>query len=600
MLKTSSAICVLLALWESALGIINIQNTPRHLVDLAGMVMVGTIEKDGDKWKLRVEGAVKGRPPAAIALDLSKCDKSQVGEIGALLNENISRPAVLITSKRVAKGILHVGGMWLDISGGGNDPWQIVGNAPSMAGTFTGGTDMLARMLKYLAEHPDATVPTTAGVKWTDDCVAGNIAGATTLAAIEWPTKGKPALFVASAKGDRLLAPKDKENAFADVTAVAGLSSKSVIITFVDVDRDGLADLVSYDGTAINVYTGGKEFKAAGAGWIFKIADCIGLAPCSLDGRSGVLVSTPGAPILLVAQQEGWKQVHLPPFEASLGKVSPCIVADLDNDGYVDILQPGETGGALWKGSANGFLAPVKSAVCTGGGVAKHAVADFNEDGFADIFLAGVEKNTLWENDGKGGFTDVFRFAGSVSYKCPPAAAAAMAMDLNHDGRADLCLGYPNGDFVYHFNRGFRSMAEEREVRLPGAEARPGAERLGLRSFAVADFNGDNSADLAVLQSDGTVRVYFNDRVDAPALMLRLPRGVVGPVTVSSWSDEKVPTMTGLAIVTGHAPGVYMPIREKGTVHLRYRFPARPPATMSVKVAEGVSEVMLDPQGNEK
>ncbi|MGA2501853.1 MAG: VCBS repeat-containing protein, partial [Tepidisphaeraceae bacterium] len=308
---------------------------------------------------------------------------------------------------------------------------------------------------------------------------------------------------------------------------------------------------------------------------------------CPADGRPGVLVSTQGAPILLAAQPDGWKQIPLPKSEGNIGRVSPCIVADLDNDGCVDILQPGETGGVLWRGKDGSFHEPVKSPVCTGGGVARHAVADFNEDGFADIFLSGAEKNTLWENDGKAAFTDVLRFAGSVSYKCPPGAAIA-AIDLNHDGRADLCLGYPNGDLKYHFNRGFRSLAEENELRLPGAG------RVGLLSFASADFNGDGSADLAVLQSDGTVRVYFNDRIDAPALLLRLPKGITGPVTVSCWTAEKIPTMTGFAIVPGHAPGVYLPIRDKGTVHLKYRFPARPPATMSVKVADGTSEVVLD------
>jgi hypothetical protein len=596
MFKPLSSILVLLATCSNALGIINLQNTPRHLVDQAKMVMVGTVVKDGEKWGLRVDDAVKGQPPAAVALELGNCNKDQVDGIRALLTGNVSRPAVLVTSKRVA--MLHIGGVWMDVVDTGNDRWQITGNSPSMIGTFAGGTDMLARMLKHLAEHPDATVPSTVGVKWTDNCIAGNVPDASALAAIEWPQNGKPALFVASARGDRLLTAKDGENAFVDVTAAAGLTSKSVIFTFVDMDGDGLADLVSYDGSAINVYSDGKQFKAAGPRWTCKIDDCIGLSPCSLDGRPGVLVSTKAAPVLLVAQQDGWKQIQLPPFAGNIGQVSPCIVADLDNDGYADILQPGETGGALWRGAESGFQAPVKSPVCSGGGIARHAVADFNEDGFADVFLAGPEKNTLWENDCHGGFTDVTGFAGSLSYKCPPGASAVMAMDLNHDGRADLCIGYLSGEMLYHFNRGFRSMGEERELRLPGAEPRPGTGVPGLQSFAVADFNGDNSADLAVLQNDGTVRVYFNDRVDAPALMLRLPRGVVGPVTVSCWTDEKVPSMTGLAIIPGHAPGVYLPVRDKGTVHLKYRFPGRPPATMSVNVGEGVSEVVLEPQAS--
>ena len=378
MFKASTALAMLLLMCMSASAIINVELTPRHLVDQAEVVLSATVVKDGENWKLHVEDAIKGPAPVAVALDLTRCDKDQIDQIRALLTENVSRPAVLITSKRVAIGKLHIGGVWMDVAGAGKDLWQIAGIATPMSGTFSGGTDMLARMLKQLAEHPDATVPSRAGVKWNEDCVAGIVADASTLAAIEWPKNGKPALFVASPKGDRLLAPKDKENAFMDVTAVAGLASKSVRFTFVDVDGDGLADLVSYDGTAINVYSGGREYKATGARWTCKIKDCIGLAPCSVDGRPGVVVSTKGAPIMLVAQRDGWKQIQLPPFEGSIGQVSPCIVADLNNDGYVDILQPGETGGALWRGREGGFHGPVRSAVCTGGGGANHALADFN------------------------------------------------------------------------------------------------------------------------------------------------------------------------------------------------------------------------------
>jgi hypothetical protein len=110
---------------------------------------------------------------------------------------------VLITSKKVAKGRLHIGSVWLEVTSDGKGQWQITGNSPQMAGTFAGGSDMLARMLKHLAGHPDATVPCTVGVKWTDDCVAAKVPGASALAAIEWPANGKPALFIASPTGDR-------------------------------------------------------------------------------------------------------------------------------------------------------------------------------------------------------------------------------------------------------------------------------------------------------------------------------------------------------------------------------------------------------------
>src|ERR1035437_7903219 len=100
MFKALSTICVLV-ICSNAFGIINMQLPPRQLLESSEMVIVGTVVKDGENWKLRVDDAIKGKPSAAFVLDLSKCDKDQVEEIRTLLTENISRPAVMITGKRL-------------------------------------------------------------------------------------------------------------------------------------------------------------------------------------------------------------------------------------------------------------------------------------------------------------------------------------------------------------------------------------------------------------------------------------------------------------------------------------------------------------------
>ena len=180
--------------------------------------------------------------------------------------------------------------------------------------------------------------------------------------------------------------------------------------------------------------------------------------------------------------------MELPGGPEDVGQPSACVVADLDNDGFVDVLQPGERGSTLWLGKAGGFERPVHVNIATGGGTALAALGDFAQNGRLGVFLAGQEKNTLWESDGKGRFRDVCGFSGSISYKCPPGASAVQVMDLNHDGRQDLCLAYEQNDLLYHFNRGFRSFAEEGELRLPGTQTNPGAaapgtEGRGLRRF---------------------------------------------------------------------------------------------------------------------
>jgi hypothetical protein len=166
-------------------------------------------------------------------------------------------------------------------------------------------------------------------------------------------------------------------------------------------------------------------------------------------------------------------------------------------------------------------------------------------------------------------------------------------MDLNHDGWLDLAVGYEAAVFQYHFNRGFRTFGEEREVRLPGPD------RAGQRAFAEADFNQDGSLDLAVLFTSGELICTYNDRAEAPGLRLRLPRGVAGPVTASCWLRAKDPICTGTVSVTGHSPGSYVAIRSPGEAIIRYRLPGRLEQARTVTVANGPKEVILSEKGAE-
>jgi hypothetical protein len=305
-------------------------------------------------------------------------------------------------------------------------------------------------------------------------------------------------------------------------------------------------------------------------------------------------VSTSTAPFLLAADaKSGWKRVELPPgAQLSSGQPSACIVADLDHDGFVDILQPLENAGVLWRGKAGGFLPPQPSPVATGGGTASAAVGDFNQDGFLDMFLAGPEKNTLWENDGKGSFREVFRHSGSMSYKCPTRAAAVATMDLNHDGRQDICLGYLEGEPLYHWNRGFRSFGEEGEVRLPAAQG--GAQvRPGQRALLAADLNGDGSLDLAVVLSNGDLLVCFTDQIGIPGVRLRLPKGATGPVTTSVWIGNKQPICLGALPVPGHSPAAFLCTRYPGKCTVRFHLPGKPNQSATVAVEDSPKDVIL-------
>jgi len=612
----------LLWVWTAgSWAIINPNFTPKDLVAQSDLILSVRLKPAGSplEWRLVADKSIKGVSQGEHSASLAACSKDHLEDITQALNacSKEGRPAILFAGggDGEKRAYLHVGGQWLGVRATADHRWEITGPASQMSGTYEGGTDSLIRMAEYLAREPDAFVPVNAGIRWLSQAKVGRIEGeAGGLDAVEIGEPRRTHLFVASSAGDRLYAPRKDEDAFDDATARAGLDSRSRAFLWLDVNGDGLADLVTWDGSSVSVRLATREGtfrrgegRGAGdegkPGWEFRPqAGCTGLAACGSRGAPGVLISTDGLPILLAAGPGGWRSAALPDGPAaqeSLGQHSPCTVADLDNDGFADVLLPAERGGILWRGTAAGFAPPVRSNVSTGGGRALAAVGDFGAHGALDIFLAGATRNSLWENDGRGGFAEVLRTCGSLRLKCPTRALAVRAMDLNHDGWLDLAVGYDAANFQYHFNRGFRTFGEEREVRLPGPAAQPGPDRPGQRAFAEADFNQDGSLDLAVLFTHGELTCYYNDRADSPGLRLRLPRGVTGPVTASCWLRTRDPICTGTVSVTGHSPGSYVTVRSPGEVTIRYRLPGKPEQTQTVTVASGPKEVILSEKGTE-
>jgi hypothetical protein len=601
--KTAACLGILLALSNVSRGIINPRFTPVHLTEEADLIVVGPLQATEDplEWKLSATVSVKGKPSAEYTLSLAACDKDHVQEIQQTLSKNDRQHVIFFadTESEEKRGYLHVLGWWLDARPGGKDRWQVSGHAPQMAGVFAGGTDMLIRMTRHLAESPTADVPITAGVRWLDHTrlghVPGEIAG---MAAVDVGEADGTCLFVASSEGDRLFRPKPEE-AFEDVTTAAGLDSRSRRFTWLDVDGDGLADLITWDGKTISMRPARRDgtFAPADAAWSIPLdTPCLGLASCSYGRRPGVVASTYSGPLLLVADPaRRWKQVELPGArDLKTTSAGHPIAADFDRDGYPDLLLPGAERGALWKGTRDGFDAPREVTVSGGPAPCLDVTGDFDGDGSLDIFLAGQEKNSLWENDGAGSFRDVLRHCGSLSYKCPPGVADVIVGDLNHDGRQDLCMAYGRGALLYHWNRGFRTFAEEGEVRLPGTRVAPGRPPLGQVALTAGDFNGDGSWDLAAVMANGDVYCYFNEQMNMPGVRLRLAGGLTGPVTASCWTTSNHPVCMGTVSVFGHLPGSYIGVRRPGRYQIRYHLPEAPEQHRQVIVLKGPKDVILD------
>jgi hypothetical protein len=225
-------------------------------------------------------------------------------------------------------------------------------------------------------------------------------------------------------------------------------------------------------------------------------------------------------------------------------------VADLDGDGFVDVLQIFTEGSLFYKGSAPGaFAAPARAAVGGGPGRWGACLGDFDGDGLQDVFIAGEDRNGMWRNLGGGKFDDRMGYCGSLAYISKNGGIASASGDLNNDGRQDVLIVYgaqmPSQLF---FNRGFCCFGLCRQ-NLDIAQHRSDLERLDKtlvddcsapqQAGCLADFNGDGALDLAVVLGNGDVVLFprkVNPDVGALGVNVSLPAGKAtpGPVTVSA------------------------------------------------------------------
>ncbi len=90
-----------------------------------------------------------------------------------------------------------------------------------------------------------------------------------------------------------------------------------------------------------------------------------------------------------------------------------------------------------------------------------------------------------------------------VLERLSPGQASTLHADLNQDGCEDLVLTQGNGNFAVEFSHCDGTYGAPVSYAIPGgADAGP---------IAIADFNNDSTADLAVFGTDNAVHVFLND-----------------------------------------------------------------------------------------
>jgi len=196
------------------------------------------------------------------------------------------------------------------------------------------------------------------------------------------------------------------------------------------------------------------------------------------------------------------------------GNEARSLVADVDGDGWQDIVQPANHG--YWH-NRQGTLV-WRDVPALKGNMGLFALADFDNNGSMDLITfdgndnAGTGQAYLFRNDGAGNFTDVT--AGSGIDTVPyigwwTGYGNIVAADFDNDGLQDLMMAGPTGSpsVIVLRNLGNLHFAIVDGIDFGTAYNSAGA---GKPRAAVADFDNDGRLDIVKTQTDTNLGIWRN------------------------------------------------------------------------------------------
>ena len=585
----------------SARAMINPRFTPIQLVKQSALVVSVDVKRgeSKDQYLLTVRETLKDKAKTgtkSFRLDLTKARDEQNADAFRELAA-AGKPALFFVGEYAeqegqggasgqSRGLLHISGKWASCEGGKDGLWLFDCVDKQSQAVWAGGTDMLRRAVDYILADDDPDVPVTDGAAWSSDpAPIAKLGGAIrAIRPMDLDGDGKVVLFVARDQGDHLLACDPTTRKFTDITVTRGLQSKSLTFAWGDFDGQGRLDLIAFDGKTLSLHAqqADGKFKAQPFDSAAALeSGCVGLVALDggVKGRSSLLVSPTNSWPMLVSLDAGGKPsvVALAANgvdRKALGKAGPCLVADFDGDAVADILAPGETGSALFRGLAAGrFATGVACAVKLGKSPSGACLGDFDGDGRFDVLCVNAEGVYLWQNEGAGGFADMLDLCGELADIGKPGGSDCMAGDVNNDGRQDVLIAYRAGGPHIFFNRGYRSFGHAHTLDLTEQRLLPAAEQ-GQQSACLGDFDGDGAQDMALALAGGEIWIFYreNDHREARLAVAAMPPGGVckGPVAVTGWIGKRC---LGAWNVLPGAGQACFGRRDAGPVTLKWRLP---------------------------
>lgn len=581
----AGAVLMTFASWADAF--VNPDFTPIHLVKGSAHIQLCTVtlpEDDSGTLTLTPTATLKGEAQDVHPIPLRGLDEDDIAELRGGL-AGLRTPEALLFHPTDGGGVrMHIGRFWAELEEGADGGWRIgTWNDGDLLGTWDGGTDALAAAVRYTLQAPDPDIPSVSGAAWGERkhvaTVSGTVHGGQPL---DPGTDDGMWLHVFASEGDRILRWDAESKTLVDALDTSGMASRVAVWgqfspgarQVASACPEGRVGVWTWEGDTL---VGGETAWPEDAGAVTDLA-VIGDA-----ARSRLVFRAGEGEVCLGALEDGaWIITPLPLAEGvTLQGAGLLRVADITGTGHNDILAIHPGGGILFAGQADGSFAPgvAVEGILPGAVPNVAKVVDLDGDGHLDVIVADGKTIRVYQGIEGSTFHERHDYTGEFRY-IPTEAMHALALaDFNHDGRADLAVFNPLRGPHLFYNRGFFvfGFAED----LVGGDL-PQELFAGQVAGWMVDFTGDGAEEWIGILPDGAVWAMLQDTAarEPLGLSLRMATGVMhAPLRVDVGDGDR---SYGARVLE---PGgdVFFGRGEPGPLFLRWKTPGgEPRETMAI------------------